>query len=322
MIQVVAFLVVKPCNDLAEHLRFTMMMEAARSSETFVSYHNTRRHNTEDLDLNFTAVKTWQRSMTVLEERSLTVLEERGRKRTWDIYSSTGATGENHIQWGQTDILRPIFHIVSSAYEKQERYNDTPQFSDISKYFRRWSVTETLINSMVQDILWKVDSHSACQRIAAFFYGTLRFITLFTETRHMTFSWASRIQLAPSIPFSLRSILMLSSHLRLGLPVVPYLQASQPKPCKLFYRARECYMSVHLIHLDLINLAILDEEYRLWRSSLQYPRFVLHPFRSKYPPQHSVLKNPQSTFFRQSERPSFAPIQHSWKNYSFVYFNL
>jgi hypothetical protein len=27
-------------------------------------------------------------------------------------------------------------------------------------------------------------------------------------------------------------------------------------------------------------------------------------------------------FIPRSERPSFAPIQHSWQNYSFVYFNL
>jgi hypothetical protein len=44
------------------------------------------------------------------------------------------------------------------------------------------------------------------------------------------------------------------------------------------------------------------------------------PFRSKYPPQRSVLKNHQSMFLPQSERPSFAPIQHKWHNYSFVYF--
>jgi hypothetical protein len=32
---------------------FTLKMEAARSSKTLVSYHNTtRRHNSEDLDLN------------------------------------------------------------------------------------------------------------------------------------------------------------------------------------------------------------------------------------------------------------------------------
>jgi hypothetical protein len=49
-------------------------------------------------------------------------------------------------------------------------------------------------------------------------YGTRRFITVFTKARHRTLSWASRIQFAPSIPISPRSILMLSSHLRLGPP--------------------------------------------------------------------------------------------------------
>jgi hypothetical protein len=44
-------------------------------------------------------------------------------------------------------------------------------------------------------------------------------------------------------------------------------------------------------------------------------------FRSKYP-QHTVLRNLQSMFLSQSEKPSFAPIQHNWQNYSFVYFNL
>jgi hypothetical protein len=27
-------------------------------------------------------------------------------------------------------------------------------------------------------------------------------------------------------------------------------------------------------------------------------------------------------FLPQSQRPSFTPIQHNWKNYTFVYFNL
>jgi hypothetical protein len=52
------------------------------------------------------------------------------------------------------------------------------------------------------------------------------------------------------------------------------------------------------------------------------PWSIFLPFRSKYPPQHSVLKNPQSMFLNQSERPSFAFIHYTWQNHSFVYFNL
>jgi hypothetical protein len=52
------------------------------------------------------------------------------------------------------------------------------------------------------------------------------------------------------------------------------------------------------------------------------PWSIFLPFRSKYLPQHSVLRNPQSMFLPQSVRPSYAPIQYEWQNNSFVYFNL
>jgi hypothetical protein len=51
-------------------------------------------------------------------------------------------------------------------------------------------------------------------------------------------------------------------------------------------------------------------------------RSVFLPFWSKYRPQHSVLKDHQSMFLPQSERQSFAPIQHNGQNYSSVYFDL
>ena len=50
------------------------------------------------------------------------------------------------------------------------------------------------------------------------FYGTRSFITAFTTTRHLSLSWASSIQSTPPHPTSRRSILILSSHLCLGLP--------------------------------------------------------------------------------------------------------
>jgi hypothetical protein len=42
--------------------------------------------------------------------------------------------------------------------------------------------------------------------------------------------------------------------------------------------------------------------------------------QSKYSPQHTVLKHPQSTFLPKCQRPSFVPIHHR-QNYSPVYSN-
>jgi hypothetical protein len=50
------------------------------------------------------------------------------------------------------------------------------------------------------------------------FYGTRRFITAFTSARHLSLSWASSIQSIPPHPTSWTSMLIVSSHLRYGLP--------------------------------------------------------------------------------------------------------
>ena len=50
------------------------------------------------------------------------------------------------------------------------------------------------------------------------FHGTRRFITAPTSVRHLSLSWASPIQSIYPHPTSWRFILILSTHLRLGLP--------------------------------------------------------------------------------------------------------
>ena len=51
------------------------------------------------------------------------------------------------------------------------------------------------------------------------FHITRRFITTLTSVRHLSLSWASPIQSIYPHPTSWRSILILSIHLRLGLPI-------------------------------------------------------------------------------------------------------
>jgi hypothetical protein len=67
------------------------------------------------------------------------------------------------------------------------------------------------------------------------FYGTQRFITVFTRAIHWYLSWARSIQSIPSHPVSLRPILILFTHLRLGLPSGLFPSWFPPLP-------HSCYM--------------------------------------------------------------------------------
>jgi hypothetical protein len=72
-------------------------------------------------------------------------------------------------------------------------------------------LTNLLTYSIVQDIPWKADSHSACQTTTCFLYGTQRFVTVLTKSRHRTLSWASRIRFAHIDPYLPKVILLESN---------------------------------------------------------------------------------------------------------------
>ena len=101
------------------------------------------------------------------------------------------------------------------------------------------------------------------------FHGNRRFITALTSVRHLSLSWASPIQSIHTHPTSWISILILSTHLRLGLPsgLLP-----SGFPTKTLYTPLSSPIRAtcpaHLILLDFITRTILGEEYRSLSSSL------------------------------------------------------
>jgi len=101
------------------------------------------------------------------------------------------------------------------------------------------------------------------------FHGTRRFIAALTSVRHLSLSWASPIQSTYPHPTSWRSILILSTHLCLGLPSGLFPSGFPTKilhtPLSSPIRAT---CPAHRILLDFITRTMLGEEYKSFSSSL------------------------------------------------------
>jgi hypothetical protein len=137
------------------------------------------------------------------------------------------------------------------------------------------------------------------------FYGTRRFITVFTSALHWSPSWARSIQ-----SISLRSTLIFSTHLRLGLPsgLLPSGFHTNILYAFLFSPIRATFHA-HRLLVDLIILIMLAEEYKLWSflqppvtSSLFGPNMLLNTLASNtlswtllQSNLNSLLQNPYSS---------------------------
>ena len=157
------------------------------------------------------------------------------------------------------------------------------------------------------------------------FHGTRRYITALTSVRHLSLSWVCPIQSIYPHPTSWRFILILSTHLCIGLPSGLFPS---------FFPTKTLYIpSPHPYapHAQPISFFSILSPTQYWVSSTNHlapryaissiPRYLVAP-RSKYSPQNHVLKHPQLPFLPQCQQLSFTPIQNKRQNYSSIYLDL
>ena len=90
------------------------------------------------------------------------------------------------------------------------------------------------------------------------FHRTRRFITALTSVRHLSVSWASSIQPIYPHPNSWRSIIILSTHLRLGLPSGLFPSGFPTKTLYTHLSSPICATCpAHLILLDFITCYLI-----------------------------------------------------------------
>jgi len=141
-----------------------------------------------------------------------------------------------------------------------------------------------------------------------------RFITVFTRIRYRSQSSARCIYSTPSHPITFRSTLILSSHLRLGLPIGVFSSGFPTKILYAFLTSHPYYMPRSSDPPSFHHPSDIWWSVQVMKLLIVLPvpascHFL--PFRTKYSPQHPVIKHPHSMIFLQCERPSFTPIQNN-----------
>ena len=167
---------------------------------------------------------------------------------SWQLLSHWNLDQAGKESYCVTSVtIAPLLHVVISFHNKIQKTSNTAAYNRCSsrnvgesrKRKRHWLCTWTdllqhqdaghtyLLTPWSKVLLEKLVSLQLVKKFPAF-HGTRRFLTALTSARHLSLSWASPIQSSHPNPTSWRSILILSSHLRLGLPSGLFLYTPLP----------------------------------------------------------------------------------------------
>jgi hypothetical protein len=172
----------------------------------------------------------------------------------------------------------------------------------------------------MQDIIWKVYSHSDFQKAKALWKQKFNYCIHKSPPLKSIVSQPNVVRpIDPYLPkMQLNFILPPTPKcsqlsLKFGTPNRnPEDRSPLPYACHLSRPPQNPCLNLP----NDIRGRILAMKFNITKFS---PWSIVLPFRSKYS-QHSLVNNRQSMFLPQSVRTSFAPIQH-WQKYSFVYFH-
>jgi hypothetical protein len=149
-----------------------------------------------------------------------------------------------------------------------ERSVRATSFSPFVRIIPPMTSTYNLLTPWSRALFEKLTGSQLIKKFPSF-YGTRMFITALTSARHLSLSWARSNYSIPSHPTSWRSILMLSSHLRVCRPICLFPSGLPTKTLHtpLLSAIRATY-PVHLILHVLIIRPIMCKVYRSLSSSL------------------------------------------------------
>ena len=138
----------------------------------------------------------------------------------------------------------------------------------IHNFLYRWCWWSYLLTPWRRVLLEKLTGLQLVKKFPAF-QETRRFITALTSVRHLSLSWASPIQSIYPHPTSWSSILILFTHLRLGLPSGLFPSGFHTKTLYAPLSSPvHATCPAHLILLNFITCTILGEEYRSFSNHL------------------------------------------------------